>query len=142
MPFHTNSWVLFTKFPIGDSLLAQMVKNLLQYGRPGFSHWREWLPTSVFLPGEFHGQRSLAGYSSWGRRVGHGWATNTYTFFPFIGPGWGPSLSYRFFFYLSLCYRSFSSVFSPLVGWNQHIFPFCCAEQRHALLCFTLVYLW
>ena len=24
---------------------------------------REWLPTSVFLPGEFHGQRSLAGYS-------------------------------------------------------------------------------
>ena len=27
--------------------------------------WRsEWLPTSVFLPGEFHGQRSLSGYSS------------------------------------------------------------------------------
>ena len=25
----------------------------------------------VFLPGEFHGQRSLAGYSPWGRRVGH-----------------------------------------------------------------------
>ena len=24
---------------------------------------REGLPTSVFLPGEFHGQRSLAGYS-------------------------------------------------------------------------------
>ena len=22
---------------------------------------REWLPTTVFLPGEFHGQRSLAG---------------------------------------------------------------------------------
>ena len=27
---------------------------------------REWLPTSVFLPGEFHGQRSLVGYSPWG----------------------------------------------------------------------------
>ena len=26
---------------------------------------------SVFLPGEFHGQRSLAGYSPWGHRVGH-----------------------------------------------------------------------
>ena len=26
---------------------------------------REWLPTPVFLPGEFHGQRSLAGYSPW-----------------------------------------------------------------------------
>ena len=26
---------------------------------------REWLPTPVFLPGEFHGQRSLVGYSPW-----------------------------------------------------------------------------
>jgi len=26
------------------------------------------LPTPVFLPGEFHGQRSLAGYSPWGRK--------------------------------------------------------------------------
>ena len=25
-----------------------------------------WLPNSVFLPGELHGQRSLAGYSLWG----------------------------------------------------------------------------
>ena len=27
--------------------------------------------TPVFLPGESHGQRSLAGYSAWGCRVGH-----------------------------------------------------------------------
>ena len=26
---------------------------------------RQWHPTSVFLPGEFHGQRSLAGYRPW-----------------------------------------------------------------------------
>ena len=26
---------------------------------------REWQPTPVFLPGEFHGQRSLVGYSPW-----------------------------------------------------------------------------
>ena len=26
---------------------------------------REGLPTPVFLSGEFHGQRSLSGYSSW-----------------------------------------------------------------------------
>ena len=26
----------------------------------------EQLPTAVFLPGEFHGQRSLAGCSPWG----------------------------------------------------------------------------
>ena len=29
---------------------------------------KEWLPTSLFLPGEFHEQRSLAGYSPWGRK--------------------------------------------------------------------------
>ena len=26
---------------------------------------RAWQPTPVFLPGEFHGQRSLVGYSAW-----------------------------------------------------------------------------
>ena len=35
--------------------------------------WRkEWQPTPVFLPGEFHEQRSVVGYSPWGcKRVGH-----------------------------------------------------------------------
>ena len=32
---------------------------------------RERLPTPVFLPAEFHGQRSLAGYSPWDGRVEH-----------------------------------------------------------------------
>ena len=27
---------------------------------------RKWLPISVFLPGESHGQRSVAHYSPWG----------------------------------------------------------------------------
>ena len=26
---------------------------------------RKWQPTPVFLPGEFHGERNLAGYSTW-----------------------------------------------------------------------------
>ena len=30
--------------------------------------WRAWPPTAVFLPGEFHAQRSLAGYSPRGRK--------------------------------------------------------------------------
>ena len=41
--------------------------------RPRFNPWvrkkprrREWLPTPVFLPRKFHGQRSLVGYSPWG----------------------------------------------------------------------------
>ena len=37
--------------------------------------------TPVFLPGEFHGQRSLVGYSPWClQRVGHDCITNTFTF--------------------------------------------------------------
>ena len=29
---------------------------------------REWQPTPVLLPGEFHGLRSLAGYHPWSRK--------------------------------------------------------------------------
>ena len=43
--------------------------------RLGFDPWvgellrrRKWQPTPVFLPGEFHGQRSLVGYSPWGQK--------------------------------------------------------------------------
>ena len=50
-----------------------MVKN--PPARCGFDPWVKkiprkggWQPTLVFLPGEFHGQRSLEGYSSWGHR--------------------------------------------------------------------------
>ena len=47
-------------------LVAQLVKICLQCRRPRFDPWdgnipwrREWLPTSVFLPGKSHRQRSL-----------------------------------------------------------------------------------
>ena len=50
-----------------------------QFRRRGLDPWsrktpgrRKWEPTPVFLPGKSHGQRSLLGYSPWGRkRVGH-----------------------------------------------------------------------
>ena len=59
--------------------MAQTVKNSSVVRRPDFDPWvkkisrrKEWLPTPVFLPGEFngqfHGQRSLAGYSPKGRK--------------------------------------------------------------------------
>ena len=35
---------------------------------PGGGHGN---PLQYFLPGESHGQRSMVGYSPWGRRVGH-----------------------------------------------------------------------
>ena len=54
------------------SLVAQRVKNLPAMQETRFDPWvgkipwsRGWLPTPVFLTGEFHGQRSLAGYSPW-----------------------------------------------------------------------------
>ena len=35
---------------------------------------RKWQPSPIYLSGESHGQRSLAGYSPWGQRVRHGWS--------------------------------------------------------------------
>ena len=49
--------------------MAQTVKKppTVQETRVGKIPWRrEWLPTTVFLPGEFHSPRTLAGYSPWG----------------------------------------------------------------------------
>ena len=47
-----------------------------RWKRHGFDPWvgkipwkRTWQPTPVLLPGEFHGQRSLVGYSPWGCKV-------------------------------------------------------------------------
>ena len=52
--------------------MAEMVKNLLamQETQLRFLGWedQEWLSTPVFLPGEFHGQRCLAGNSPRGRK--------------------------------------------------------------------------
>ena len=40
---------------------------------------RKWQPTSVFLPGKSHRERSLVGYSLWGhKRVGHDLVTKQY----------------------------------------------------------------
>ena len=46
-----------------------------RYRRRGFDPWvrkipwrRDWKPTPVFLPGESHGQRNLAGYRPWGHK--------------------------------------------------------------------------
>ena len=61
-----------------SSLMAQWQTIPLQcrrLRRCGFAPWvkqtlwrRKWQPTSVYLLGEFCGQRSLAGYSPWGHK--------------------------------------------------------------------------
>ena len=73
--FHVLAIINSAAMNIGVSLVAQMVKNLPTMQKTRFNPWvgkipwrREWYPTLVFLPGEFHGQRSLVGYSSQGRK--------------------------------------------------------------------------
>ena len=71
----------YLSFVISSNLLLRCMLDFLgfpggsclQCRRPGFSSWigkipwkRAWQPTPVFLPGESHGQRNLAGYSPWG----------------------------------------------------------------------------
>ena len=67
--FHLLNWAFIFL------MLSFLMLSFMQCRRPGFDPWigkvpwrREWLPSPVFLPGEFHGQRSLADYSSWGHK--------------------------------------------------------------------------
>ena len=62
-------------YNIYTSLVTLTVKNLPITKETQFDPWdrkkpwrREWFLTPVFLPGESHGQRSLEGYSPWGRK--------------------------------------------------------------------------
>ena len=50
-------------------------RNLDKLNSSAWAMKRVWQSTAVFLPGDSHGQRSLAGYSPWGRRVRHDGAT-------------------------------------------------------------------
>ena len=82
--FEGSAWILFAdqKAEQDFSLKSRLyrwfpwwlrwLRICLQCGRSGFNPWvgkipwrREQQPTPVLLPGEFHGQRSLAGYSPW-----------------------------------------------------------------------------
>ena len=52
-----------------------MVKSPLANAGDVFDPWvgkipwrRKWQPAPIFVPEKFHGQRSLADYSPWGRK--------------------------------------------------------------------------
>ena len=73
-------WFLVTVFSIGLGLprWLRQERICLQCGRPEFDPWigkiswrRTWQPTPIFLPGESHEQRILAGYGPWGCRESH-----------------------------------------------------------------------
>ena len=58
-----------------NSLMAQTVKNLPAMWRLRFNPWvrkiprrKKWQCTPLFLPRDFHGQRSLVDYCPWGHK--------------------------------------------------------------------------
>ena len=75
---HAEYIVQLSNKKVGGSVGKESTCNArerLQYRRPRFDPWvrkipwrRKWQPTSVFLPGKFHEQRRLAGYSPWGHK--------------------------------------------------------------------------
>ena len=69
----SNHFCPYVKRKIRGFSEAQMVKNLCSIWETRFDScigkipWRrERLPTPVFWPGKFHGQRSMLGFSPWG----------------------------------------------------------------------------
>ena len=66
---HSNNGILFS------AKIKWVLSSCKRHRKHAFDLWvrkipckRKWQPTSVFLPGESHGQRSLAGYSPWGHK--------------------------------------------------------------------------
>ena len=72
---HVNQFAMVTKgFPSG-SAGKEPACQCRRCKRRGFNPWvrkipwrKKWQPTPVFLPGKFHGQRSLVVYIPWGRK--------------------------------------------------------------------------
>ena len=68
--------LLHTKFCFpGGTSGKEPACQCRRHKRRGFNPWvgkipqrRKWQPTPIFLPGKFHGQRSLVGYSPWGHK--------------------------------------------------------------------------
>ena len=65
-----NYEFIFTAYPNVVLVVKKLPANAGIIRDTEFSPWagkipwrRAWEPTPVFLPGEFHGQRNLAGYS-------------------------------------------------------------------------------
>ena len=72
-------WIMFLEFNFNKKRESfpggSVVKNPPAMQGPGFHSWvrkipwrKQWLPILTFLPGEFHGQMSLAGSSPWGHK--------------------------------------------------------------------------
>ena len=112
--FRNCSYANCLGFPGGTS-----GKELSCQWRCGFDPWvgkipwrRAWQPTPVFLPGESHGQRTLAGYSLWD----HEESTQL---------KWLSTL---------VCMPTAFSVFFPIKGNNRILRQISCLQKTMALI--------
>ena len=55
----------------GEEFACQCRRHKRHAFDPGWEDPLEWKPTSEFLPGKSHGQRSLESYSPWGHKELH-----------------------------------------------------------------------
>ena len=119
--------------------------------RHGFSPWvrkilwrKEWLPILVFLPGEFHGQKSLVGYSPWDRKKSD---TIDRLTAPPVGRarGWEP-IALSSFPHVTLAILIFTVTDSLKRGTVPVFFIFVLAEHSTALevlsKCFQNEWMW
>ena len=68
-------YIVYYKYFFMTFLVAQTERICLQYRKAGFDplvgkipRKRKWQLTLVFLPGEFHGQRTLVGDNPWSHK--------------------------------------------------------------------------
>ena len=117
--------------------LLRWYKICLQCRRLGFDPgvskipWRrEWQPSPVFLPGKLHGQRSLAGYSPWGRKESD--TTERLTLFM-------SSQSFLFFVFLNLPKLSRSPGMNTLASFQGFVIFWAIEpyDQARTHLCLT-----
>ena len=58
----------FSRKPSGKEFTCQCRRHWFAPWDRKIPWRRKWWPIPVFLPGRFHGQRSLVGYSPWGQK--------------------------------------------------------------------------
>ena len=94
-------------------LVIQIVKNLPAMQGTWVQSWvgkipwrKEWLPTPVFLPGEFHGQRSLLRNRPWGCKESDTTEWLTLCLKPFPHPPSHPSRSSQGAELSPMCYTA------------------------------------
>ena len=86
-----NIYLFMWGFPGGPGG-EECTSQCRRHKRHEFDSWvgkipwrRKWQPTPVFLPGESHGQKSLAGYNAWGCKESDTIEATEHTFIYLIG---------------------------------------------------------